>query len=59
MDDEILYMEPVPSHLLDYNKNDEQLPHFLVKMSEKDFQREHEMLFDTKGYFSIHKSSYR
>ncbi|CAB4008505.1 A disintegrin and metallo ase with thrombospondin motifs 16-like, partial [Paramuricea clavata] len=48
VDDEILYMEPVPRHLLDHIHHDEHLPHLVVKKTEKDFQRENKVMFDTE-----------
>jgi hypothetical protein len=53
VDDEILYMEPVPHHLLDHVHHDEHLPHLVVKKTEKDFQRENKVIFDTEGSFII------
>ena len=53
VDDEMLFMEPVPRHLLDHDHHDLHHPHLVVKKTEKDFRRENKMLFDTKGRFIL------
>jgi hypothetical protein len=49
VDDEMLYLEPVPRHLRHHVHHDEHLPHLVVKKTEKDFQRENKVMFDTEG----------
>ena len=48
VDDEMLFMEPVPRHLLDRDYHDGHHPHLVVKKTEKNFQRENKMMFDSE-----------
>ena len=54
VNDEMLYMEPVPRHLLTHVHHDKHLPHLVVKKTEKDFNRDSKVMFESEGLFFFH-----
>lgn len=45
----MLFVEPVPRHLLNQDYHDENIPHFIIKKNYKDFKKENKVMFDMQG----------
>ncbi|XP_028401265.1 A disintegrin and metalloproteinase with thrombospondin motifs 6-like isoform X2 [Dendronephthya gigantea] len=48
VDDEMLFIEPIPRHLLEQDHDDDSIPHLVIKKNDKDFKKDNKVMFDTR-----------